>query len=176
MAWVMRPQGFKAPGRTVKLEQSGRRLQVYLGEQGTGCLSHYVNCLVSEFQRWIIKLCFKGRGLLNTIFGYLIARLTFGQINFELFQSLWGIVCCLQRLRCYPWSSRIRFPWWGSIFPWNMYHNYKTFNACSIATHWQHLTSFKIKTIFLYEFQLLASWTNIEDSLRVIKMIITFPI
>lgn len=98
------------------------------------------------------------------------------KVNFELFQNLWGTLCCLQRLHCYPWSSRIRFPWWGSISPWNMYHNYKTFNACSIDTHWQHLTSFKIKTIFLYEFQFLASWTNIEDSLRVIKMIITFPI
>lgn len=32
----------------MKLEQSGRQSQVYLGEQGTGCLSHYVNCLVSE--------------------------------------------------------------------------------------------------------------------------------
>lgn len=39
----------------------------------------------------------------------------------------------------------------------HVHHNYKTFNACSMTTHWQHLISFKIKTIFLYEFQLLAS-------------------
>lgn len=51
MSGVTRPQGFKAPGCTMKLEHSGRRLQVYLGEQGTGCLNHYVNFLVSEFQR-----------------------------------------------------------------------------------------------------------------------------
>lgn len=183
----MRPEGHNAPGCTVKLKQSGRRLKAHLWEQGMGCSSHYANFLVSEFQtqRGIIKLYFKGEvcemqhfriwivggvrtckvlSCLPHIWTDLVWAFTiFTRHSVLLMEAVLMPVAGYHRksfniaVTTYFTEFRILFAWQGSISPWNMYHNYKTFSEYSIATHWQHLTSFKIKTIFLYEFQLLAS-------------------